>query len=74
MINILLLGHDERAYVEDFMWTLVEDLHAFEAFPWGTYIYSQSLHYLRLATKKDKLTSKVGKKINLYGVVWAFQV
>ena len=74
VINILLLGNDERAYVEDFMWTLVKDLHAFEVFPWGTYIYSQSLHYLRLAINNGKLTNEVGKKIKFYGFMWAFQI
>ena len=40
VVNMILFGHDERALVDDFMWTLVEDLQAFEAFPWGTYVYS----------------------------------
>ena len=60
--------------MDDFLWSMVEDLHAFEVFPWGTYVYSKSQHYIRLAMKERKLTGEGGKKINLYSFVWAFQV
>ena len=46
VVNMILLGHDERVPMEDFVWTMAEDLGAFEVFPWGMYVYSQSLHYL----------------------------
>ncbi|XP_052176710.1 uncharacterized protein LOC127791017 [Diospyros lotus] len=74
MVNMLLMGHDERASIEDFHWSLVQDLESFRSFPWGTYIYSQRLHYIRLATTGWKLNAQVGKKVNLYAFVWAFQV
>lgn len=74
VVNMILLGHDKRALVEDFVWTMAEDLGAFEAFSWGTYVYSQSLHYLRPATSERKLNGEVGKKVNIYGFVWTFQV
>ena len=59
VINMILLGQDERAPVEDFIWTMVEDLGVFEAFLWGTYIYSQSLHYLQLAMSERRLNGEV---------------
>ena len=74
VVNMILLGHDERKNVPDMLWNMIEDLEAFQAFPWGTYIYSQSLYFLRLATKVDKRSGKIGKKVNIYGFVWAFQV
>ena len=74
VVDIFLLGQDKRKHVDDFLWSMAEDLHAFEVFPWGTYVYSKSQHYIRLATKERKLTGEGGKKINLYGFVWAFQV
>ncbi|XP_052179901.1 uncharacterized protein LOC127793158 [Diospyros lotus] len=73
VVDMFLLGQDERGHVDDFLWTMAEDLQAFEMFPWGTYVYSKSQHYIRLATKERKLTGEGGKKINLYGFVWAFQ-
>ncbi|XP_052193900.1 uncharacterized protein LOC127802228 [Diospyros lotus] len=74
VVDMFLLGQDERGHVDDFLWTMAEDLHAFKTFPWGTYVYSKSQHYIRLARKERKLTSKGGKKINLYGFVWEFKI
>ena len=39
VVNMILLGHDERKNVLDMLWTMIEDLEAFQVFPWGTYIY-----------------------------------
>ena len=74
VVNMLLMGHDKQASVEDFHWTLLEDLESFILFPWGMYVYSQGLYYFCLPTTKLKMNAKVGKKVNLYGFVWAFQL
>ena len=62
------------ALVEDFVWTMAKDLQAFEEFPWGTFVYSKSLHYPQMATSEGKLTGEVGKKVNIYDSVWIIQV
>ena len=70
VVNMFLLGQDEREHVDDFLWSIAEDLHAFEVFPWGTYVYSKSQYYIRLATKERKLTGEGGRKSTfmvLYG-------
>ncbi|KAL5753752.1 hypothetical protein ACOSP7_021972 [Xanthoceras sorbifolium] len=57
-----LLGHETRCIVPGWMWGLVEDLVAFENFPWGTYIYSITIYWLR-----QVLRNRVGgrrKQIN----------
>jgi len=59
VVNMILLGHNDRVLVEDFIWTMVEDLGVFEPFLWGTYIYSQSLHYLQLAMSEMRLNGEV---------------
>ncbi|KAK2638071.1 hypothetical protein Ddye_025866 [Dipteronia dyeriana] len=57
----------------------VENLTAFECFPWGTYIYSQTEYYLRrFMTSRNKKNHNSSKKqnmgVNIYGFAWAFQV
>ena len=42
VVDMFLLGQDERGHVDDFLWSMAENLHAFEVFPWGTYVYSKS--------------------------------
>ncbi|KAI9194645.1 hypothetical protein LWI28_007860 [Acer negundo] len=41
-----MLGREYRWKVFDWIWCLVEDIRAFEVFPWGTYIYSVTIYWL----------------------------
>ncbi|KAK3219645.1 hypothetical protein Dsin_013615 [Dipteronia sinensis] len=43
MLNWILIGLDERKKVSVWQIRLVEDLDAFDAFPWGAYVYKQSI-------------------------------
>ncbi|KAK3205576.1 hypothetical protein Dsin_019622 [Dipteronia sinensis] len=43
MLNWILMGLDEREKVPLWQIRLVEDLDAFDAFPWGAHVYRQSI-------------------------------
>ncbi|KAK3228407.1 hypothetical protein Dsin_000288 [Dipteronia sinensis] len=43
MLNLILMGLDEREKVPLWQIRLVEDLDAFDAFPWGAHVYRQSI-------------------------------
>ncbi|KAK3195460.1 hypothetical protein Dsin_026770 [Dipteronia sinensis] len=43
MLNWILMGLDERDKVPLWHFRLVEDLDAFNAFPWGAHVYRQSI-------------------------------
>ncbi|KAK3193070.1 hypothetical protein Dsin_024380 [Dipteronia sinensis] len=43
MLNKILMGLDEREKVPLWQTRLVEDLNAFDAFPWGAHVYRQSI-------------------------------
>ncbi|KAK3224483.1 hypothetical protein Dsin_011508 [Dipteronia sinensis] len=81
-----LLGRDARLPVPKWLWGMVEDLSVFEAFPWGTFIFSCTIYWLRRALvgrvhgEKDKTDKAGGKKdktggedikYNIYGFSWA---
>ncbi|KAI9159879.1 hypothetical protein LWI28_002789 [Acer negundo] len=44
MLNWILMGLDEREKVPVWQFRLVEDLDAFDAFPWGAHVYRQSIY------------------------------
>ena len=48
-LSHVMLGREYRWKVPDWIWGLVEDITAFEAFPWGTYIYSVTIYWLGTA-------------------------
>jgi hypothetical protein len=43
MLNWILMGLDERDKVPVWQFRLVEDLDAFDAFPWGAHVYRRSI-------------------------------
>ncbi|KAK4837406.1 hypothetical protein QYF36_005162 [Acer negundo] len=49
MLNWILMGVDERDKVPVWQWRLVEDLDAFDAFPWGTHMYRWSIYCFKHA-------------------------
>ena len=49
MLNWILMGLDEREKVSLWQFRLVEDLDAFDAFPWGAYLYSRSINHFKQA-------------------------
>lgn len=80
-----LMGREIRWFIPEAIWGIVEDLQYFESFPWGTYIYSSTLFWLRYALA-DREEGRKGKKtqgetqtqcpkaINIYGFVFSVQV
>ncbi|KAI9153232.1 hypothetical protein LWI28_008099 [Acer negundo] len=44
MLNWILMGLDEREKVPVWQFRLVEDLDAFDAFPWGVHVYKRSIY------------------------------
>ncbi|KAK3184857.1 hypothetical protein Dsin_032143 [Dipteronia sinensis] len=44
MLNWILMGVDKRETVPVWQFKLVEDLEAFDAFPWGAHVYRQSIY------------------------------
>ncbi|KAK2645729.1 hypothetical protein Ddye_020924 [Dipteronia dyeriana] len=45
--NNVLFGQDLRRTVSLWLFALVEDLESFNSFPWGSYVYMMTIHYLR---------------------------
>ncbi|KAL5742388.1 hypothetical protein ACOSP7_029120 [Xanthoceras sorbifolium] len=82
-----LLGRERHRTVPGWLWGLVEDLVAFENFPWGTYVYSSTIYWLgkvlrsRLGGRSNKQNMKEkmpAKKqnlgINIYGFPWSLMI
>ncbi|KAK0578970.1 hypothetical protein LWI29_019163 [Acer saccharum] len=78
-LSHVMLGREYRWKVPDWIWGLVEDITAFEAFPWGTYIYSVTIYWLGTAlddrTKGRKQNRNYSSRQDLgyclYGFPWA---
>ncbi|KAL5789369.1 hypothetical protein ACOSQ2_004257 [Xanthoceras sorbifolium] len=87
-VSHILLGREKSRIVPPWLWGLVDDLTAFEAFPWGTYVYSFTLYWLgkalssRSSSKikketKKKNTDTVKSQLfgyNVHGFAWALQI
>ncbi|KAK3224949.1 hypothetical protein Dsin_004811 [Dipteronia sinensis] len=52
--------------------SLVEDIEAFNLFPWGHYVFKMTLHYIRIGFKVPKPMGP-GRRYNLYGFIWGVQ-
>ena len=73
------MGLDEREKVPIWQFHLVEDLDAFDAFPWGTHMYRRSIHGFKHVLDGRQKRFKKGQQekgadvhttetYNLYGV------
>ena len=49
LLNWILMGVDERHKIPLWQFQLVEDLDAFDAFPWGAYVYRRTISGLKHA-------------------------
>ncbi|KAK2655349.1 hypothetical protein Ddye_008401 [Dipteronia dyeriana] len=88
MLNWILMGVDERLEIPVWQFWLVEDLNAFDAFPWGAHVYSHSIfsfkHALprRCEERRQQSLGDVGHSVkgyNIYGLshallIFAFEV
>ncbi|KAK2640623.1 hypothetical protein Ddye_028418 [Dipteronia dyeriana] len=69
--NNVLFGQDLRRKVSLWLFALVEDLKSFDSFPWGSYVYMMTIHYLSQGFRSANASRKVVAYYNLYGFPWA---
>ncbi|KAK3193291.1 hypothetical protein Dsin_024601 [Dipteronia sinensis] len=72
--NIVLFGQDLRRKVTLWPFQLVKDLEAFNSFPWGSYVYMMTIHYLRQGFRSINEPLKHIAHYNLYGFPWALEI
>ncbi|KAK3184928.1 hypothetical protein Dsin_032214 [Dipteronia sinensis] len=65
MVNCVIHRLDERHYIPIWQVRLVEDLDAFNAFPWGLYVYKTSIFAFKKALHKKK------NRYNIFGFAYA---
>ncbi|KAK0570868.1 hypothetical protein LWI29_007685 [Acer saccharum] len=71
--NRVLFGQDDRNQVAYWMFSLVEDVQAFNNFAWGHYIFKMTLHYIRQGFKVPADPLGPTTRYNLYRFIWALQ-
>ncbi|KAE8668654.1 hypothetical protein F3Y22_tig00112289pilonHSYRG00131 [Hibiscus syriacus] len=79
LITGLRFGHDDvgreaRQPVPQELILLVEDLNAWNLFPWGSYIWKATWTKLSSAFDDSKSLRGDGSKYTLSGFVWAFKI
>ncbi|KAK3230006.1 hypothetical protein Dsin_001887 [Dipteronia sinensis] len=72
--NNVLFGQDLRRKATLWLFQMVEDLEAFSSFPWGSYVYMMTIHYLRQGFRSANAPLKHIAHYNLYGFPWALEV
>ncbi|KAK3219238.1 hypothetical protein Dsin_013208 [Dipteronia sinensis] len=65
--NNVLFGQDLRRKVTLWFFQMVEDLETFNSFPWGSYVYMMTIHYLRQGYRPVNAPLKHIAHYNLYG-------
>ncbi|KAH6815831.1 hypothetical protein C2S51_020651 [Perilla frutescens var. frutescens] len=65
------LGYGEGRFVDSFVWALVDDLTAWDRFPWGAYTYQAFVHYMSILPTTRRAC---GEKYHFYGPSWALQI
>lgn len=82
-LEVTLLGKDKRTQIDYFCMQLVDDLYAFDEFPWGSFIFAQTIHSLsncckgradRFKERQEKNPKHKEERYNIYGFIFAFQV
>ena len=85
MLNWILMGLDERQKVPIWQFRLVEDLDAFDAFPWGAHVFRQSISWFKhaLDDRRRRFEQRLRRKgadqhkvetYNIYGLTHALLV
>ncbi|KAK2641371.1 hypothetical protein Ddye_023134 [Dipteronia dyeriana] len=72
----ILMGVDERFKIPVWQFRLVKDLDAFDAFPWGAYVYRHSIHSFKHALdgRKDGFERRRVETYNIYGLSHALLI
>ncbi|EOY19247.1 Uncharacterized protein TCM_044253 [Theobroma cacao] len=74
--NNILFGQDYRRRVTPWLLSLVEDIDAWNVFPWGHYIWKLTLDYLLKGFEVPDLsvTKETRLRYNIYGFAWVIQL
>ncbi|KAK3211389.1 hypothetical protein Dsin_016095 [Dipteronia sinensis] len=72
--NNVLFGQDLMRKATLWLFQMVEDLEAFSSFPWGSYVYMMTIHYLRQGFRSANAPLKHITHYNLYGFPWALEI
>ncbi|KAK3211272.1 hypothetical protein Dsin_015978 [Dipteronia sinensis] len=68
MLNCVLIGAEERNFVPKWQLRLVDDLDAFNAFPWGSHVYKYSTFRFKMAILSRP------PRYNIFGLAYALPV
>nr|GEY55989.1 phospholipase-like protein [Tanacetum cinerariifolium] len=68
--NKVFMGRESKNYIAGNLIELVDDLTAWDAYPWGEYFWRAS--YRRKKTKKFDSSKKI-ETYNVYGFVWSLK-
>ncbi|XVF71514.1 hypothetical protein PTKIN_Ptkin12aG0043800 [Pterospermum kingtungense] len=78
-VYCILFGVETRkSSVDRWVWTLVEDTDAWEAFPWGKYTYQMLMHYIEILPV-SAVEGRDSMSYHFYGfamslLIWAYEV
>ncbi|WRX26833.1 Ulp1 protease family [Theobroma cacao] len=72
IVNNILFGQDYRRRVTPWLLSLVEDIDAWNVFPWGHYVWKLTLDYLLKGFKVPDSSVTKGTRLcyNIYGFAW----
>ncbi|KAK3204622.1 hypothetical protein Dsin_018668 [Dipteronia sinensis] len=68
----VLFGQDDRNQVSYWLFSLVEDVKAFNNFEWGYYIFKMSLHYIHLGFKLTGILELLPTERELQKYYWRY--
>ncbi|EOX93417.1 Uncharacterized protein TCM_002293 [Theobroma cacao] len=73
--NNILFGQDYRRRMTPWLLSLVEDIDAWNVFPWGHYVWKLTLDYLLKGFEVLDLsvTKETRLRYNIYGFAWVIQ-
>lgn len=66
-----VLGYQGKKILENWIWALVDDLDAWNRFPWGSYSYGALHHYINSLGHTSK---QIGSSLNVQAPAWVLQV
>ncbi|KAE8723714.1 Ubiquitin-conjugating enzyme E2 7 [Hibiscus syriacus] len=74
LLHVGFLGREARQPISKDLILLVEDLNAWNLFPWGSYLWKATWNKLSSAFDDRKSLRGDGSKYTLSGFIWAFKI
>ncbi|KAE8722406.1 hypothetical protein F3Y22_tig00014064pilonHSYRG00115 [Hibiscus syriacus] len=74
LLHAGFLGREARQPIPNDLIKLVEDLNAWNLFPWGSYLWKATWNKLSSALDDRKSLHGDGSKYTLTGFIWAFKI